>query len=167
MIIPCEACYSTFRLEERFVKINGSLVRCSKCQKVFRVYPPKPTDPRNGPRVKTKNLIDYSEINKSGKLISHGMGIALDISEGGMLIETPTCINSSTVRLAATDNKKNLTEVKGIINRTQKNSDGMYLHGIKFIDSNERVSKFISIVIKEYNFRENNLTIKVKQMIKI
>ena len=77
MKIPCESCYSMFKLDTSIVKPTGSLVRCSKCRKVFRVYPPKPIDPRNGPRVRIKNLISYSVFNKSGKLISHGLGKGL------------------------------------------------------------------------------------------
>ena len=166
MLIPCEACYSTFKLDDRQVKPTGSLVRCSKCQKVFRVYPPKDFDPRNCPRVKTRNLISFSVFNKSGKVISHGFGVALDISEGGILLETPNCIDSASVHLTASDNEKNLAEVKGQIIRTKKASSGMYLYGIKFIGGNKSVTKFVATVIKEYNFRRNNLTLKVKQTIK-
>jgi predicted Zn finger-like uncharacterized protein len=166
MQIPCETCYSKFKLKESHLKPTGSLVRCSKCQKVFTVYPPKDVDPRNSPRVKIKNLIAYSLLNKSGRSISHGLGIALDISEGGILLETPNCIDSASVNLTATDNEKNLIEVKGKIIRTKKASSGMYRHGIKFIGGDERVTKFIATVIKEYNFRGNNLTLKVKQRIK-
>ncbi len=163
MKIPCESCYSAFQLEESLVKPTGSLVRCSKCQKVFRVYPPKPIDPRNCPRVRTRNLISYSVFNKSGSLISHGMGIAMDISESGILLETPDCIKAGSLKLAATDNEKNLIEVKGKIIRTKKASTGMYLHGIKFIGVDERVTKFIATLIKEYNFRGKNLFYTVKQ----
>ena len=166
MQIPCEACYFTFSLEKKFVKQSGSLIRCSKCQKVFRVYPPKGIDPRNCPRVRTKNLISYSVFNKSGKVISRGLGIALDISEGGILLETPNCINSALVNLTASDNEKNLKEVKGKIISAKKTSSGMYLYGIKFIGGNKRVTKFVATVIKEYNFRRNNLTLKVRQRIK-
>ena len=165
MLIPCEACYSTFKLDDRQVKPTGSLVKCSKCQKTFRVYPPKHIDPRNCPRVKTRNLIAFSVFNKSGKVISHGFGVALDISEGGILLETPNCIDSVSIKLTTTDNEKNLIEVKGKIIRTKKASNGMYLHGIKFIGTNDRVTKFIATVIKEYNFRGKNLTFKVKQRI--
>ena len=107
-------------------------------------------------------MISYSVFNKSGKLISHGLGIALDISEGGLLLETPDYIKSNLLKLAATDNKKNLIEVEGKIIRTKKVSTGMYLSGIRFIGVDERVTKFIATLIKEYNFRGENLFFTVK-----
>jgi len=162
MIVPCESCYSMFKLDKSLVKHTGSLVKCSKCQKVFRVYPPKPIDPRYCPRVRTGNLISYSVFNKSGKLISHGLGIALDISEGGLLLKTPDYIKSDSLKLSATDNKKNLIEVEGKIIRTKKVSTGMYMYGIRFIDVDEQVTKFIATLIKEYNFRGENLFFTVK-----
>ena len=137
-----------------------------KCQKVFRVYSPKGTDPRNCPRVRTKNLISYSVFNQSGKVISRGLGIALDISEGGILLAKPNCVNSALVNLTATDIEKNLKKVKGKIIRAKKASSGMYLYGIKFIGGNKRVTQFVATVIKEYNFRRDNLTLKLKQRIK-
>ena len=40
MQIPCISCQSRFRLDSSLVKATGSLVRCSKCKYIFRVYPP-------------------------------------------------------------------------------------------------------------------------------
>ena len=40
MQIPCISCESRFRLDGRLVKKSGSLVRCSKCEYIFRVFPP-------------------------------------------------------------------------------------------------------------------------------
>ncbi|MBW1998055.1 MAG: zinc-ribbon domain-containing protein [Deltaproteobacteria bacterium] len=41
MIIECDKCESTFRLDESLIKKGGSKVRCSVCKNVFMVYPPK------------------------------------------------------------------------------------------------------------------------------
>ncbi len=93
------------------------------------------------------------------------MGVTLDISEGGILLETPYSIESGLLVLAATDWEKNLIEVKGKIIRSKKTANEMYLSGIKFIGVDERVTKFIATLIKEYNFRGENLFFTVKQKI--
>ncbi len=43
MIITCEKCDTSFRLDENLLKPEGSKVRCSKCKYVFTAYPPQPT----------------------------------------------------------------------------------------------------------------------------
>lgn len=44
MIITCEACNASFKLDENLLKPTGSKVRCSKCSKVFLAYPPAPPE---------------------------------------------------------------------------------------------------------------------------
>lgn len=41
MIIICNSCNSRFNIDERLIKPQGSKVKCSKCQTVFVVHPPK------------------------------------------------------------------------------------------------------------------------------
>ena len=40
MIITCEQCNASFKLDERRLSKNGSKVRCSKCKHIFMAYPP-------------------------------------------------------------------------------------------------------------------------------
>jgi hypothetical protein len=93
------------------------------------------------------------------------LGVALDISEEGILLETPNNIKSGLLVLATIDRKNNLIEVKGELIRSRKTSTGMFQCGIKFIGIDERMEPFISNLIKEYNFRRKNLHIAIKQKI--
>ena len=43
MIIECEKCKSKFDLDESLLKEEGSKVRCSICENVFKAYPSEPT----------------------------------------------------------------------------------------------------------------------------
>jgi hypothetical protein len=81
----------------------------------------------------------------------------MDISKGGILLETTNYIKSGLIVLAATDRKRNLIEVKGKLAYSKKTSTGMYFSGIEFIGVNERVTKFIAKLIKEYNNQGYNL----------
>ena len=163
MIIRCETCYSIFKLNSSLIKDGGLRVRCSKCRTVFRVYPPQLADPRKSPRVKTRNLVSYFSFDKDGKLTSEGMGIVLDISEDGILIETPNNIKLGLLVMAVTDKMNNLIEIKGEIIRIRRKPNGMFFIGIKFIGVEERVSQFVATLIKEYSFRRENLYYSVKQ----
>ncbi|MBI5903384.1 MAG: zinc-ribbon domain-containing protein [Deltaproteobacteria bacterium] len=41
MIIQCDKCHTKFRLDDSKVKGAGVKVRCTKCQNVFIVTPPR------------------------------------------------------------------------------------------------------------------------------
>jgi len=157
MIIPCKSCHSLFPLDSRVIKPTGSKVRCSKCGEVFKVLKPDVVERRKSQRIKTQNLISYFSFDETGKLISHGLGIAMDISKGGILLETTNYIKSGLIVLAATDRERNLIEVKGKLAYSKQTSTGMYFSGIEFIGVNERVTKFIAKLIKEYNNQGYNL----------
>jgi len=129
------------------------------------VDPPQWFDRRKHKRVRTQNLISYFSFAQTGKMISQGMGVAMDISKGGMLLETPDSIKPGLIVLAATDREKNLFEVRGKLAYSQKTSIGTYLSGIEFIGVNERVLKFITKLIQEYNYQGYNLFIAIAQKI--
>ena len=44
MIIECDQCNTTFRLDDSRISPNGVKVRCTKCQNVFVVTPPPPEE---------------------------------------------------------------------------------------------------------------------------
>ena len=163
MRIPCESCHSAFKLDSNLVKPNGTLVRCSKCRAVFRVFPPDAVKRRIHPRVKTQNLISYFSFDKNHKVTSHGLGIALDVSKGGILLETPYSTESGFLVLTATDKMKKIMEVKGKLIYSKKASNGTYLCGIEFIGKEERIKDFITNLIKVYNVQRNNLFITLKK----
>jgi predicted Zn finger-like uncharacterized protein len=149
-----------FRLGSSSIKPTGSRVRCSKCQTVFKVYPASVADRRLHQRVKTQNLISQFSFDEAGKLVSEGIGKALNISKGGMLLETPYPIESEQISLMAADLADNLIEIKGKLIHSKKLFTGMYLYGIAFAGSDEEVVKFIVKLVKEYNYRRTNLFIR-------
>lgn len=146
-----------FRLDSGVIKPTGSKVRCSKCGEIFKVSQPNEAERRKYKRVKTQNLISYFSFDETGKMRSHGLGIAMDLSQGGVLLETTNYIKPGLIVLAATDRKKNLIEVKGKIAYSKRTSSGIYFTGIEFTGVNERVTQFITKLIKEYNWQGYNL----------
>ena len=165
MRVVCQSCHFKFKLDSSAVKATGTLVKCSKCLTLFRVYPPDKPRYRKHTRIKTQNLISYFAFNKHHKLSSHGMGIALDIGRGGILLETPYPIESSYLVLTAIDKLKKIIEVQGRLIYSKKASRGTHLCGIEFIGNNERVKEFITRVVLEYNVQKNNLFITLKKQL--
>lgn len=163
MEIYCKSCQSIFRLDTRLIKPNGSMVRCSKCQTVFRVYPADMPDRRKFPRIKTRNLIAHLSVDDNGKMISQGLSKTLDISKGGMLLETPYPIPAARLSLMAVDKDSVLFEIKAELVYCRKSAHGLYQAGIKFIGTEVQVINYVTRLIKEYNFRKNTLDIGLPQ----
>ena len=158
MIIPCKSCQSTFRLDSNLIKLTGSKVRCSKCHSVFKIFPLKCPDRRKHKRLKTRNLISHVSYDIRGKLISQGLSKVLNISMGGMLLETPEPIERGLLSLMATDEKNNLIEIDSNLVYCKKSSTGRYHSGISFLAADEELTTFVTKLIKEYNFRKRSLS---------
>jgi hypothetical protein len=94
-------------------------------------------------------------------LISNGLGVALDVSQGGISFETPYSIETGLIVLATTDQENHLFKVKGKLLHSTETSNGLYHSGIKFIDIDWKVKAFIKKLIKEYNCQGYNLFIAI------
>ena len=157
MQIQCKSCQSPTRIDVRLLKANGTNVKCSKWKHVFKILPSHVVNLRKHPRIKTSNLISHVTVDDHGKLISQGLGRALDISKGGILLETPHPIESGLVSLMAVDLNNSIIEIKGELVYCKKTASGIYHSGIKFVGTNEQVANFAIRLIKEYHYRKNNL----------
>jgi pilus assembly protein FimV len=63
MIVTCEACSTRFNLNDELIKPLGSKVRCSKCQKVFRVYSSDSEEPPLALPTETTDInLEFSSI---------------------------------------------------------------------------------------------------------
>ena len=117
-------------------------------------------DRRKHQRVKTQNLISHFSVGETDKFVSEGLGKALNISRGGMLLETPYPIESDQLSLMAVDLEDNVFEINGRLIYSKKSSDRMYLSGIAFVGSDEKVATFLTKLVKEYNYQRNNIFIR-------
>ena len=158
MIICCQSCQSTFKIDANLIKPTGSNVKCSKCQLVFKIFPPEAINRRKHSRIQTRNLISHISFDENGKPVSQGLSKAIDISMGGILLETPHPIESGSLTLAAIGLDNRFVEIKGELVHCKKLSAGMYRSGIKFVDSDEQVRNFVVKLIKEYTFRKSRLS---------
>lgn len=154
MDVACETCQSLFRLNIDLIKPVGSLVRCTKCQAVFRVFPPDAADRRRNPRAKTRNLIAHVSVDHEGIILSQGLGQALDISKGGMLLETVFPVEKGTLSLMAVDKDLSLFEMTAKLIYCKKAPNGLYHSGIKFIGTDSQVIGSVTKLIREYHHRK-------------
>lgn len=66
MIITCEKCGVSFKLNEKLLKPQGSKVRCSKCKHIFVAYPPAPEpEPEPEPVVEVEGIDEETDMHEA------------------------------------------------------------------------------------------------------
>jgi hypothetical protein len=106
------------------------------------------TERRKHPRAKTNNFVSYVCKDDRGNEIDEGMGRAIDISIGGILIETYDPIESQDILLIAIGIKDELIEIKGKVVYCRAEDSGMFRTGIHFLETNEKIRLFVMSLLK-------------------
>ena len=110
---------------------------------------------RKYPRVETCNLISYLLIRANGEITEQGMGRALNISQGGILLETTRMVFSEHISLMSIDLDNNLIEIKGNVVYSKDNGFGMIKNGVRFQGGYDEIIQFAAKLIKVFHIRKH------------
>ncbi len=120
-------------------------------------------DQRKYPRVPISNLISFNLYDEDGLLLNHSMAKALNISQGGILIETAFMIKPDRISLMSADTENKLVEVKGRVRYSRENENGMFETGISFEGTYDENIEFAKKLVKVFHRRKNGLLVAVNQ----
>jgi hypothetical protein len=107
---------------------------------------------RKNSRIDTHNLISYVSINENDEPVGQGMGRTLNISEGGILLETHTPIDPQYTISFTMNLEDEMMDVKGKVAYNKKRDDGKFETGIQFIKTDEsriRMIKQFVVMFKD------------------
>jgi len=98
---------------------------------------------RTAPRTESSNLISYLCLDEDNHEMMQGMGKTLNVSEGGILLEThisidPRYIVSLTIAL-----EDELMDFMGKIVRSREREGGKFESGIEFMELDEEKRGFL------------------------
>ena len=116
-------------------------------------------DRRKFPRVDVFSSISYVCIDDKGNLIDQDTGVALNISQSGLLLETGNQLNTSLIALMFVDLENNLAEVEGEIVYSRPFDSGVYQNGIHFRGSHPENIEFAQKLIRAYHCRKSELVL--------
>lgn len=108
------------------------------------------TERRKHPRTKVDNTVSYICIDDSENKIADGMGRAIDISEGGILIETHNPIETQDILLPSLDVKDDSISIKGRVLYYITYDFEKFHAGIQFFETKEKIISFTTNLIKAY-----------------
>lgn len=101
------------------------------------------SDKRRSPRVDSPNLLTYVCLDEKDNEVLQGMGRTLNVSEGGILLETHVPIDPRYSLLLTIAMEDDLMYFKGRIAHTRKREDGKFESGVAFIDLDEEKCEFL------------------------
>ncbi len=94
-------------------------------------------------------------MDKDNCVVQQNMGVALNISQSGILIETADSVFSKYVTLISVDLKENMIEIKGKVAYCKKNKSGKYRTGISFEGTPAQNIHFAKGLIKSYHYKKD------------
>ncbi len=101
-------------------------------------------------RPESLNLLDYIVMYEHGQQGEYAMGRTLNVSEGGILMETRTLIAPDLKVMITLGLNEDLVDVQGKVIRSNPLGD-RYLNGIKFIDISDTNLKILQRYIKVFH----------------
>ncbi len=108
------------------------------------------TEKRQHQRISTLNLLYYVCLDEDGNHLEQGMGKTLDVSQGGILMETHILIEAKYIMFLAVGFGDDLFDIKGEVVYSRKGESNMFESGIKFLETNEKITQIIDELKKTF-----------------
>ena len=112
-------------------------------------------DRRKFPRIKICNPVSYDSLGPDGIALDQNMGIALDISQNGILLETVQMIQAKYIYLVFVDLENNLIRTTGRVAFSVKNKNGNFKSGINFQGEPQENMEFVKKLVRAYHHQKS------------
>ena len=110
---------------------------------------------RKHPRIKVKIPISYDCYDEDGEIIEQRMGVALDVSVGGILIETHDIIVANYVKVIFVNRDNKRLSIIGSVVHSKQLKNGKFNTGICFHGNDKENIRFATNIIRAYYHRRN------------
>ena len=107
-------------------------------------------DRRQHPRIEALNLISYNCIDETNQTVTQGMGRTLNVSEGGILLETHVPIDPKYTVELAIGLVDDLINIKGRIVFSIAGAEERFEAGIEFTETDETELEVLKKYIKAF-----------------
>jgi PilZ domain. len=112
------------------------------------------SEQRKFERAGALNLLTYSCVNEqNGINTQQGLGRTLNVSEGGVLLETYIHLNLKNTISLTIALKEKMVDIKGKILWCKENAEGMFVSGIEFyemeLDAFAILKRYLELFYKE------------------
>lgn len=109
---------------------------------------------RKYPRVKIFNTISYIGFDANNNVLEQNIGIALDVSQNGLLIEANQEVESEYLSLMASNQNNELIEIEGRVAYCRKLDSGKYHMGMILQGTHDDSIQFVKELIRAFHCRK-------------
>jgi Tfp pilus assembly protein PilZ len=112
---------------------------------------------REHSRIHSLNLLAYVCMNGRGETVRQGMARTLDVSEGGILMETHVPIDPQQTVSLTLGLKDELTDIKGKVVHFRTDGNGRFQSGIRFMETRAQTLPILKKFIAAFNKQHGDL----------
>jgi c-di-GMP-binding flagellar brake protein YcgR len=107
---------------------------------------------RKYPRVNVYVLVSYDCYNDEEELFDQKLGVILDVSLGGMLIETDDIIEANYVKIVFVNHENKILSIVGSVVHSRKAENGKVKTGLCFHGSDTENIKIVTNLIRTHHY---------------
>jgi len=96
----------------------------------------------------------YNGLDAESNVVERYMGVALNISQNGIQIETDRRINTEHILLMFFDFQSNYISTRGKVVYSNEDASGKFKTGIQFLGNNGDNVNFVKRLIKSYHYQK-------------
>jgi hypothetical protein len=112
------------------------------------------TSCRTCQRVKIEKNLSYHSLDVQSNVVDRYMGVALNVSQDGIQIETDHMILTDHILLMFYDYKSNFIATKGRVVYSNEDDFGKFKTGIQLMGVNGDNQRFVKRLIQSYHYRK-------------
>ena len=109
---------------------------------------------RKHPRISVSVPVTYECYDDDGDMVEQRMGVALNVSRGGILIESDTIIDANYVKIVFISYDNNVFSVICSVVHSRLTKTGRAKTGLCFHGGNKEDYRFITNLIRTYHYRK-------------
>ena len=110
-------------------------------------------------RVRSLNLLSYYCVDQDGLVVKQGMGRTLDVSKGGILLETHAPIDLQHTISLTIGLEDDLTDITGKVVYCKAGEPGKFESGIEFQEKDEAGLRILKEYIKAFREQEETYSV--------
>ena len=112
------------------------------------------TSCRTCQRVTIEKCLSYNGLDVHSNVVDRYMGVALNVSQNGIQIETDQMIFTDHILLMFYDYKSNFIATKGRVVYSSEDESGKFKTGIQLMGVNGDNQKFVKRLIQSYHYQK-------------